>query len=192
MRITSACARQQAREHALQDACGLKANLTPNLQKLPFPALVGNTFLGLPWPRIVRSYAAENRGNDRRICSAAVFISRSRDEKFYRLSVEASEHGCERFSGAIAKQERLFFAAGPASEPYAWLFRQLSSECFERRRFQTFKVPFAGRSLCKYELCNPKCGRRGRFQKSMIDQHLTQCAPQNCKGRWIVDWFRMA
>jgi hypothetical protein len=36
--ITSACARRQAREHALQDACGLKANLTPNPQKLPFEA----------------------------------------------------------------------------------------------------------------------------------------------------------
>jgi len=53
-RITSACGRQQAREYALQDACGLKANLTPNLQKLPFPALVGNTFLGLPSQRIVK------------------------------------------------------------------------------------------------------------------------------------------
>src|SRR3984893_17921964 len=47
----------------------------------------------------------------------------------------------------------------PASEAYAWLVRQLSSEFFQRRRFQTFKVPFAGRSLCKYELCNLKCGR---------------------------------
>ena len=47
----------------------------------------------------------------------------------------------------------------PASGAYAWLVRQLSSEFFQRRRFQTFKVPFAGRSLCKYELCNLKCGR---------------------------------
>jgi hypothetical protein len=49
---------------------------------------------------------AKNRGNDWRICSAALFISRSRDEKFYRLSVEGSDHGFEQFSGAIAKQER--------------------------------------------------------------------------------------